>query len=70
MGSNALPEPLMMVRDPEMTMITSYGLRWVAPNETAYPATFVLDINMAESHGPKSATHMQVEPTLKRSSSN
>ncbi len=43
MGSNALPEPLMMVRDPEMKMITSYGLRWVEPNETSYPATFVLD---------------------------
>ena len=43
MGSNTLPEPFLMVRDPEMKMIDSYGLRWVAPNETAYPATFVLD---------------------------
>lgn len=43
LGSNALPEPLLMVRDPEMETVNQYGLRWIAPNETTYPATFVLD---------------------------
>ncbi len=29
--------------DPDYRMVTSYGLRWKAPNETAYPAAFILN---------------------------
>ncbi len=45
LGSRSLPEPLTIVRDPEMKMITEYGLRWNSPKETAYPAAFVIDKN-------------------------
>jgi len=43
MGSRTLPSPMILVRDPDMKMVTDYGVRWKAPRETAYPATFVID---------------------------
>lgn len=43
MGQRTLPSPLVVVRDPDMKMIDAWGLRWNAPRETAYPATFVID---------------------------
>jgi peroxiredoxin len=38
----ALPANFHLVVDPGYTMTTRYGLRWDAPLETAYPATFVI----------------------------
>lgn len=43
MGQRTLPSPLVIVRDPDMKMVDAWGLRWKAPRETAYPATFVID---------------------------
>jgi peroxiredoxin Q/BCP len=37
------PKEFMLLVDPDYTMVNAYGLRWSAPNETAYPSTFVLD---------------------------
>ena len=44
--------------DPGYAFTNLYGLRWDAPKETAYPATFVLDrggvvrfANVSRSHG-------------------
>ena len=41
-------------------MTNSYGLRWDAPHETAYPSTFILDKNqtvlfekISHSHGDR-----------------
>jgi hypothetical protein len=31
------------VMDPDYKATNLYGLRWDAPNETAYPTTFILD---------------------------
>lgn len=42
LGGRKLPDPLVMVRDPGMEMVTEWGLRWNARRETAYPATFVV----------------------------
>lgn len=39
----ALPEGFELVIDPDYAITNTYGLRWDAPNETAYPSTFVLD---------------------------
>jgi peroxiredoxin len=36
------PENFYFTLDPEYSMIAKYGLRWDAPNETAYPSTFVI----------------------------
>jgi thioredoxin-dependent peroxiredoxin len=38
-----LPSNFYLVLDPDYSFTNMYGLRWDAPNETAYPATFLLD---------------------------
>lgn len=45
LGSRALPDPLVMVRDDDLEMVKSWGLRWNAPRETAYPAAYIIDRN-------------------------
>lgn len=40
-----LPSNVVLVTDPDYTVTNLYGLRWDAPNETAYPSTFILDKN-------------------------
>ena len=42
-GSEPLPSNFRVLIDPGYTFTKSYGLRWDAPRETAYPATFVID---------------------------
>jgi peroxiredoxin len=37
------PKEFGFVLDPDFTMVQAYGLRWVAPGETAFPSTFVID---------------------------
>ncbi len=56
-----LPANITLVVDPDYKMTNLYGLRWDAPHETAYPATFVLDRNgvirfekVSHSHGDRS----------------
>ncbi len=55
------PKEFIFVTDPDYAMIKSYGLRWDAPGETAYPATFVIDAKgkiqfakISKSHGGRS----------------
>jgi thioredoxin-dependent peroxiredoxin len=38
-----LPSNIVLVTDPDYTVTNLYGLRWDAPDETAYPSTFILD---------------------------
>jgi thioredoxin-dependent peroxiredoxin len=38
-----LPSNIVLVTDPDYKVTNQYGLRWDAPNETAYPSTFILD---------------------------
>jgi len=40
---NPMPENLHLVIDPDYKFTNQYGLRWDAPRETAYPATFLID---------------------------
>jgi thioredoxin-dependent peroxiredoxin len=40
-----LPAGITLVTDPDYKVTNLYGLRWDAPQETAYPSTFVLDSN-------------------------
>ncbi|MAI72968.1 MAG: bacteriocin [Rhodopirellula sp.] len=44
-GSRKLPHPIRLVRDDDMQMVTEWGIRWQARNQTAYPATFIVDQN-------------------------
>lgn len=72
MGSRTLPSPLVMVRDPDMKMVNDYDLRWTAPRETAYPATFVIDKNgqikwskVSDSHGGRTTVEEILEQLRK-----
>jgi thioredoxin-dependent peroxiredoxin len=38
-----LPENVILVTDPDYKMTNLYDLRWDAPQETAYPSTFIVD---------------------------
>ncbi len=58
----ALPHHFYFVTDADLTVVNLYGLRWDAPNETAYPSTFVVDrrgvvrfVKISRSHGDRSA---------------
>jgi peroxiredoxin len=53
-----LPDNFHLLLDPDYKFTTLYGLRWNAKNETAYPATFLLDhdgtiffYKVAKEHG-------------------
>jgi len=57
-----LPKGYHFVLDPDLNVVNLYGLRWNAPNETAYPSTFVIDrrgivrfAKISRSHGDRSA---------------
>lgn len=58
MKGKVWPKEFVYLLDPDYTMVNAYALRWDAPNETAYPATFVIDgrgtvrhANVSRSHG-------------------
>jgi thioredoxin-dependent peroxiredoxin len=38
-----LPSNVVLVTDPDYSVTNLYGLRWDAPDETAYPSTFIVD---------------------------
>jgi peroxiredoxin len=42
-GRAQLPAHFLFALDPDYRFTNAYGLRWEAPGETAYPATFVID---------------------------
>jgi peroxiredoxin len=42
-ASRALPANFVVAPDPDYVFTNAYGLRWDEPQETAYPATFVVD---------------------------
>lgn len=58
LAGKTMPAGFTMLLDPDYKFTDKYGLRWMAPNETAYPATFIVaeggEIAYAEisdSHG-------------------
>lgn len=42
-ASTPMPAAFRVLLDPEYAFTQAYGLRWQAPDETAYPATFVVN---------------------------
>jgi peroxiredoxin len=65
----ALPDNITLVTDPDYQVTSLYGLRWNAPEETAYPSTFLLDTKrvvmyekISRSHGDRAtATEVLAE---------
>lgn len=58
MANKTLPGNFELWLDPGYTFTNQYGLRWDAPKETAYPATYVIDrqgaiifLKAVKSHG-------------------
>lgn len=51
------PAPLTLVLDPDHRFVTATGLRWEAPNETAYPSTFIVDADGTVTFRKISKTH-------------
>ena len=56
------PENFHLLLDPGYRFTNQYGLRWNAPRETAYPATFLLDkkgtiffAKISDSHGGRTS---------------
>lgn len=43
LSGKKLPRNFELVLDPDYEMTTLYDLRWNAPQETAYPSTFLID---------------------------
>jgi peroxiredoxin len=61
MGKN-LPANFHFVTDPDLKTVNQWNLRWDAPNETAYPSTFVVGrdgkivfARISHSHGDRSS---------------
>lgn len=53
----SLPPHFKFVLDPNYTFTVAYGLRWNAPQETAYPSTFVIDRDGIVRYAFVSRTH-------------
>ena len=52
-----LPANFELLVDPDYKFTTAYALRWNAPRETAYPATFVIDLQRKVRFSKISQTH-------------
>jgi peroxiredoxin len=56
-AGRAFPPEFRFVLDPDFTLTIAYGVRWEAPNETAYPSTFVIDRTGIVRFADVSRTH-------------
>lgn len=63
-----LPANFYLILDPDYSFTNMYGLRWDAPNETAYPATFLVDTvgivrfaKISHSHGDRAGADSLLE---------
>ena len=70
-----LPENFQLLLDPGYEFTNLYGLRWDAPNETAYPSTFLIDqkgivffSKISKSHGGRTKAAELLEVLLKKKS--
>ena len=52
-----MPKAFRILLDPDYAYTNAYGLRWNAPQETAYPSTFVVDRNGVVRFAEISQTH-------------
>jgi peroxiredoxin len=57
LDGKAFPANFRFVLDPAFTFTLAYGLRWDAPQETAYPSTFIIDSKRTVRYATVSKTH-------------
>ena len=72
LGDRQWPKSFLFVTDPDFAFTQSYGLRWDAPNETAYPSTFVIDrkgvvqfAKVSKSHGDRATAPEALDAVAK-----
>lgn len=72
-GASTLPANFELLVDPDYTFTNSYGLRWDAKGETAYPSTFVIDrqgsirfAKVSREHGGRTTAAEILQPDLFR----
>lgn len=56
-GEEKLPAIFSFAIDPDYALTNAYGIRWDAPNETAYPSTFVINSKGVVTWSRISRTH-------------
>lgn len=56
-AGKTFPAHITLVLDPNYTFTNRHGLRWDAPNETAYPSTFLIGKYSPRSGFPRWAYH-------------
>ena len=56
-ASRTMSKAFRVLLDPDYAYTNAYGLRWNAPQETAYPSTFVVDGNGVVTFAQTSQTH-------------
>jgi thioredoxin-dependent peroxiredoxin len=56
-GSREFPSNIRFLLDPDFQLVNAYGLRWNEPQETAYPASFVIAPNGKVSFAKISKSH-------------
>jgi len=68
-----LPDNFYLLLDPGYEFTNLYGLRWDAPNETAYPSTFLIDQSgiiffskISKNHGGRTKGAELLEVLMKR----
>lgn len=62
-ADKVMPNNFRFVTDPDYGFAAKYGLRWVAPNETVFPATFAVNTKgivtfalVSKGHGGRAKT--------------
>ena len=73
MANKKLPANFDLLLDPGYDFTNQYGLRWNALNETAYPATFLIDqrgivffAKISKSHGGRTNAAEIFDALLKK----
>ena len=56
-AAREMPKAFRLLLDPDYAYTNAYGLRWNAPQETAYPSTFVVDANGVVTFAQTSRAH-------------
>lgn len=71
-GKKAFPRSFQFLVDPDFKFTELYRLRWKAPRETAYPASFVIDADglvqfakVSHSHGGRASSGELLEALAK-----
>ena len=71
-AAKPMPAAFQLLLDPDFAYTNSYGLRWTAAKETAYPSTFVIDANglvtfahISREHGDRVPTSTVLEAVAK-----